>query len=853
MKRLLVSGAVVIVAVFATASAAYEPGTHGKMSDSAAQRSVLVIPSTATNTTELQDLGLSAYADTSQKFTDIQNGETVDLGPDGSDPFTATSPIDIQQLIRTGAQLEDESGLFTGRPLNHFFDPISGLPLNYTFLGEHYQSNYDAPDWAATSHCAGSSQTGPYSPSGDGASDTNQCFSVQDALSYFYNALTSPQAADRMLQFGNLFLTLGHLMHLVQDMAQPQHVRNDPHCDVWECYLVGKYNPSRYEALTYGPTGANIPGFAGQYGTVSFPTSTVRDFWSNSANSGLAQYTNNNFFSAGSLGLYGGAGLAYSAPKANGEVKTETIQQVLSDLGRKSNPQIDTECPDASPCNVTFVATTVHDKYKNLDTVNPKAAAVSLFSEDLTKEGDSETFSLNDATYEAAWQFLIPAAIDYSTGLVNYFFRGRLDVQPDTATPGNYLVINKSPYQMSGTVQFYYDAADGTRYPVSDTDTPVNLAAATDGSPGGQVSIPVVPPTDPAPATSNNYVAVFNGMIGDERGVAGKFFKPRNSDIYIASNGYNCETYDNNYCGLVTKYDANYSPIDAQGYIGSTFWVAAYDGAEYALNDTFATLSDGAQGCFAVATVNGTVFSGSDHNVCDQQSRYPYIENDALRVNSTNVYLFVTNARTSNNQTGSVDVYDHTGKYVSSVQSMPIPFVSYGFAVNDTNMCVSGYDNNGNGAAYLTDLQGAHAVALPADIDDGGGPCALSQDRLYIIKWPPDSDATLYVYNLSGTQMDAIDMNPGSDPSSTCGGITAMTATNTKVYIACNTYVYSQYTGYSSVHSLMIYDRIRTTNPDGTAEPDVYKLEPMVTLNQGKSDMYDIAVDMKNVLGTTGN
>src|SRR3990172_7950744 len=42
-------------------------------------------------------------------------------------------------------------------------------------------------------------------------------------------ALTSPTDTERQANFAKTFKGLGHLIHLIQDVAQPAHVRNDAH------------------------------------------------------------------------------------------------------------------------------------------------------------------------------------------------------------------------------------------------------------------------------------------------------------------------------------------------------------------------------------------------------------------------------------------------------------------------------------------------------------------------------------------------------------------------------------------------------------------------------------------------
>ncbi|MGH9455172.1 MAG: hypothetical protein ACRD2O_14515, partial [Terriglobia bacterium] len=107
--------------------------------------------------------------------------------------------------------------------------------------------------------------------------------------------------------FGSLFVSLGHAIHLIQDVAQPQHVRNDMHCDADICAntevalvaafgsFVPLYNPSLYESYTYEH--ANVAGYSGGYASVVLPT--ARSYWAGSNGKGLAQFTNENFVSAG--------------------------------------------------------------------------------------------------------------------------------------------------------------------------------------------------------------------------------------------------------------------------------------------------------------------------------------------------------------------------------------------------------------------------------------------------------------------------------------------------------------------------------------------------------------------------
>ncbi|MSQ47695.1 MAG: hypothetical protein EXR78_04780 [Deltaproteobacteria bacterium] len=136
-------------------------------------------------------------------------------------------------------------------------------------------------------------------------------------------------------------------------------------------------------------------------------------------------------------------------------------------------------------------------------------------------------FSVNRYTMLAAHDFLIPRAVGYSTGLINYFFRGEIDLAPDsnTGNPGGYLIKNLNDEEISGTLTLYYDDVNDTRHLWQLWSTNGILAAKT-----GRVAVPAFPPPgtgDPAPKYPGKYVLVLTGTVGEE------------SDTVIAKVGVN--------------------------------------------------------------------------------------------------------------------------------------------------------------------------------------------------------------------------------------------------------------------------------------------------------------------------
>jgi hypothetical protein len=256
---------------------AYKEETHQKISEKAAYSSVL------SQIGKLNDLGLLyAIDDANQKYP----------YPDGKKPIT------ILGLIQYGALFEDSGS----RAINHFFNPINWQALtvaNPASSGGIIEilGNDNSPAWALEDL---------RDISGNDAGE--QKFSYKDARQYFYDALTKPDKADRDENWGLTFQTLGQVIHHLQDMAQPQHVRNDAHLDQPDMNVGGVqlnplYNPSSYELWTFKhpPAASLFSAYAPVYSpdeTGNF--TTPRQFWTTTVfgtgGNGIAEYTNRGFF-----------------------------------------------------------------------------------------------------------------------------------------------------------------------------------------------------------------------------------------------------------------------------------------------------------------------------------------------------------------------------------------------------------------------------------------------------------------------------------------------------------------------------------------------------------------------------
>ena len=87
---------------------------------------------------------------------------------------------------------------------------------------------------------------------------------------------------------------------------------------------------------------------------------------------------------------------------------------------------------------MTFYRTTVNDTYRPSESrTNEKTSTSSIFDQNLVVKGLTPVSSLNRFNFNAAHEFLIPRAVGYSAGLINYFFRGKMEISlPDEGVYG---------------------------------------------------------------------------------------------------------------------------------------------------------------------------------------------------------------------------------------------------------------------------------------------------------------------------------------------------------------------------------------------------------------------------------
>lgn len=462
MNRTLLAIIGIGFTVVSVLSYAYEQTTHEDLTETAALVSNLFSPE------NLESLGLEFEPEPKEI-------------PKHKFPNTDNQERSILELLRDGANFED----YNVRAIFHFYDPV--LEESSEVL---QKAVYGSPAWALE-------DKGEYS-------FVEQNYSYLDAQKYLYAALTAENEEQRGNQFGRFFQTLGHISHHVQDMAQPEHVRADPHFTLSGLlselqpvegdpdFLVQVINKlgeslskyefffedhSRYENYTDEVRGNKYPGrslpLTPTYLDFSnFPVG--RYFWDNPDDTGLADFTNANFVSKDTNFELSGDAIAtntrYTKPFPDPSYSSypESIHALYAEKQETVPAQIEEICPNGNgnfdECKVVFVVTTVTDNLNGASEPNFRASSLSLFDQDLQYFGparyetkcfgvDCETveinrlFALNKFNFDAAHQFLIPRAVAYSAGLINHFFRGKLEI----SRPGQYFYVDKDGITVDNT------------------------------------------------------------------------------------------------------------------------------------------------------------------------------------------------------------------------------------------------------------------------------------------------------------------------------------------------------------------------------------------------------------------
>jgi hypothetical protein len=430
----------------------------------------------------------------------------------------------IRKWIQDGANFEDTGvyGFFSTRPYRHFHNPLSQYNTDQwvTAPAPYYHAGLD--DYFYLYHVTGESaihwvQDGENQLAYDG-----EDWSWQNTRTHYYIALTSQTKTVRDAELAQTFVGIGHVIHLLQDMSQPAHVRDDAHpedafgafqtpfgifrwVDRLENWAYVHQNNSVLDDI-------NLPPF---FPTVSTTNSIgpglvpITAFWDTDAytgsspvsqietNIGLAEYTNSNYFSDDTINP--------SSSWHNFPFPSKTPANYGICFGRL-------------PTSNVYQRAYLGRQFCNADgTARDHFAAISLMNYQ-TNQPDLRYYVLDDNVYADYAKDLLPRAVGYSASLINYFFRGNLVLEGagiDSNGNYSYRIENRSPEALnSGTLEVYYDKIDDTRLLLA--SIPIGTPIATGQVSGSFLFNTVTPPTDNK--TPGRYWIVFEGKLGGEEG-----------------------------------------------------------------------------------------------------------------------------------------------------------------------------------------------------------------------------------------------------------------------------------------------------------------------------------------------
>ncbi len=161
-----------------------------------------------------------------------------------------------------------------------------------------------------------------------------------------------------------------------------------------------------------------------------------------------------------------------------------------------------------------FIKHAFVDPVTNTEHFMNRFSSFGLWDDELTKQGKQPIFSMNRLNYMDRYEVLVPRAVGFSQGLIDYFFRGKISA---TISNGQLRVRNESDVPIVGTLHSYSDNTSGDR--IGHQSISINLAP---GQQTQNLDTDIYLPDNPS--YTGWRALAFNGSIGNTQGVANHHF-----------------------------------------------------------------------------------------------------------------------------------------------------------------------------------------------------------------------------------------------------------------------------------------------------------------------------------------
>ena len=391
--------------------------------------------------------------------------ETITPDADRVLPHVPPNPS-VLDLLKAGADLED---IPLPRARHHFHDPTrnGGLDNKTEHPARAPAINWVSERiWGLSFDLTGSSalERAMGTEGSQWETEYENYFAWPDARNYFYEALTNESEDVREHYLALTFLALGHVLHLLEDMGVPPHARND-FVEAHFRVPAGMWgNP--FESHVEDETGTS--GIPTRWLTGWTPQAKVYDkvskYWDTDVYDGnyvgatpiptwgLSEQTNYQFLSKSTI-FRENDGTKYYFPHPD-----------PCRVGEHTDSSLWYKRRYVSGYDITHLARTKYiEQYAYMAGMPVHTGTVAYHT------------TFDEAVYEDYAKVTIRRAIDYPTGLANYFFRGILEVDvqgAETAGVVQIAITNKSMNSSigqalkGGDFELYAYCIDGQAAPV---------------------------------------------------------------------------------------------------------------------------------------------------------------------------------------------------------------------------------------------------------------------------------------------------------------------------------------------------------------------------------------------------
>jgi len=304
----------------------------------------------------------------------------------------------IEEWLKLGGYYEDKPPWAIVpyiRSFNHYHEPITNSGFSGFFDGSPLSGSSSA-SWAQL-------PIGTQSPGG--------YFSWPDVRDYYYKALTSIDKTQQEKLYAQTFRGLGQLMHLVTDASVPSHTRNDPHFWDYEAWVKNNPGVIQVDSISYNKSilsriNAKLP-IQNIFDTDQYDGTNPEVTAGTSI--GLAEYSSANFLSEHTINS-----AQFPYPKLDSRSIVERTYLSISGDPYIRKYYFKNCCGETnSGKGYLLSAMDYFDYWRQKSSVFNILPVIPV---------------LDDNVYNDYASLLLPRAIGYSAGLLQYFFRGNLGV-----------------------------------------------------------------------------------------------------------------------------------------------------------------------------------------------------------------------------------------------------------------------------------------------------------------------------------------------------------------------------------------------------------------------------------------